>query len=71
MIDRSLAPDLSGAIAQAGVDPTLEGRALQDVLRAWGRDQGRPGSLPSLTAFHRPAPPVGKLGGVLLIQASV
>ena len=29
----SLAPDLSGAVAQAGVDPTLEGRALQDALR--------------------------------------
>ena len=28
-----LAPDLAGAIAQAGVDPTLEGRALQDALR--------------------------------------
>ena len=29
----SLAPDLAGAVAQAGVDPTLEGRALQDALR--------------------------------------
>ena len=29
-----LAPDLAGAVAQAGVDPTLEGRALQDALRA-------------------------------------
>jgi hypothetical protein len=28
-----LAPDLAGAVAQAGVDPTLEGRALQDALR--------------------------------------
>jgi hypothetical protein len=28
-----LAHDLSGAIAQAGVDPTLEGRVLQDALR--------------------------------------
>ena len=32
--DRSiLAPDLAGAVAQAGVDPTLEERALQDALR--------------------------------------
>ena len=30
---RILAPDLAGAVAQAGVDPTLEGRALQDALR--------------------------------------
>jgi hypothetical protein len=30
----SLAPDLAGAVAQAGVDPTLEGRALQDALRS-------------------------------------
>jgi hypothetical protein len=29
-----LAPDLAGAVAQAGVNPTLEGRALLDVLRA-------------------------------------
>jgi hypothetical protein len=29
-----LAPDLAGTIAHAGVDPTLEGRALQDALRA-------------------------------------
>jgi hypothetical protein len=29
-----LAPDLAGAVAQAGVDPTLDGRALQDALRA-------------------------------------
>ena len=29
-----LARDLAGALAQAGVDPTLDGRALQDVLRA-------------------------------------
>jgi hypothetical protein len=28
-----LAPDLAGAVAQAGVNPTLEGRALQDALR--------------------------------------
>ena len=28
------APDLAGAIARAGVDPTLEDRALQDALRA-------------------------------------
>jgi hypothetical protein len=28
-----LAPDLVGAVAQAGVDPTLEGRALQDARR--------------------------------------
>lgn len=27
-----LARDLAGAIAQAGVNPTLEGRALQDAL---------------------------------------
>jgi hypothetical protein len=30
---RGLAADLTGAIAQAGVDPLLEGRALQDALR--------------------------------------
>ena len=29
----ALAPDLAGAIARAGVDPTLDGRALQDALR--------------------------------------
>jgi hypothetical protein len=29
-----LARDLAGTIAYAGVDPTLEGRALQDALRA-------------------------------------
>ena len=29
-----LAPDLAGAVAQAGVDPTLEGRPLQDALRS-------------------------------------
>jgi len=29
-----LAPDLAGAVAQAGGDPTLDGRALQDPLRA-------------------------------------
>jgi hypothetical protein len=28
-----LAADLASAIAQAGVDPTLDGRALQDALR--------------------------------------
>src|SRR5688500_12582860 len=28
-----LAADLAGAVAAAGVDPTLEGRALQDALR--------------------------------------
>jgi hypothetical protein len=28
-----LAPDLAGTVAHAGVDPTLEGRALQDALR--------------------------------------
>lgn len=27
-----LAADLAGAVAQAGVDPTLDGRALQDAL---------------------------------------
>ena len=30
----SLAPDLAGTVAHAGADPTLEGRALQDALRA-------------------------------------
>lgn len=29
-----MAPDLAGAVAQAGVDPTIESRALQDALRA-------------------------------------
>ena len=29
-----LAPDLAGTVAYAGVDPTLEGRAPQDALRA-------------------------------------
>jgi hypothetical protein len=29
-----LAPDLAGAVAQAGVDPTLDDRALQDAIRA-------------------------------------
>jgi hypothetical protein len=29
----TLAPDLTGTVAQAGVNPTLEGRALQDALR--------------------------------------
>jgi len=28
-----LAPDLAGAVAQSGVDPTLKGRPLQDALR--------------------------------------
>jgi hypothetical protein len=28
-----LAPDLAGTVALAGVDPTLEGRVLQDALR--------------------------------------
>jgi hypothetical protein len=27
-----LAPDLAGTVAQAGVDPTFDGRALQDAL---------------------------------------
>ena len=32
--DRPVLPrDLAGTVAQAGVDPTLEGRALQDALR--------------------------------------
>jgi hypothetical protein len=32
--DRSvLAPDRAGTVAYANVDPTLEGRALQDALR--------------------------------------
>jgi hypothetical protein len=30
----ALAPDLAGAVAQAGVHHTLDGRALQDALRA-------------------------------------
>jgi hypothetical protein len=30
----TLARDLAGTVAYAGVDPTLEGRALQDALRA-------------------------------------
>jgi hypothetical protein len=29
-----LARDFAGTIAYAGIDPTLEGRALQDALRA-------------------------------------
>lgn len=29
-----LPPDLSGAVAQAGVDVSLEGRELQDAIRA-------------------------------------
>jgi hypothetical protein len=28
-----LAPDLADAVAQAGIDPTLDGRALKDALR--------------------------------------
>jgi len=28
-----MAPNLAGAVAQAGVDPSLDGRALQDALR--------------------------------------
>jgi hypothetical protein len=33
--DRPVLPrDLAGTVAYAGVDPTLEGRALQDALRA-------------------------------------
>jgi hypothetical protein len=28
-----LAPDLANTVAQAGVDPTLEGHELQDALR--------------------------------------
>ena len=28
-----LAPDLASTVARAGVDPTLEGHALQDALR--------------------------------------
>lgn len=30
----TLPPELAGAIAQAGVDPTLEGQALQAALRS-------------------------------------
>jgi hypothetical protein len=30
----TLAPDLAATIAQAGVDPTLEGCALQDAIRS-------------------------------------
>jgi hypothetical protein len=34
-VERPILPrDFAGAIAHAGVDPTLEGRALQDALRA-------------------------------------
>ena len=41
-------PDLAGTVAHAGVDPTLEGRALQDAFRAalrpddatWKRGRG-------------------------------
>src|SRR5678816_3937990 len=33
--DRPVLPrDLAGTVAHAGVDPTLEGRALQDALQA-------------------------------------
>src|SRR5215204_5965035 len=36
-----LAPDLAGTVAYAGVDPTLEGRALQDaLLREIGHRRG-------------------------------
>jgi hypothetical protein len=35
-----LAWDLAGAIAQAGIDPTLEGRALQDAIRSALGDLG-------------------------------
>jgi hypothetical protein len=40
--DRSiLSRDLAGTVAHAGVDPTLEGRALQDaLLRVIGARQG-------------------------------
>jgi hypothetical protein len=31
---RILAPDLAGTVAQAGFDPSPDGRALQDALRA-------------------------------------
>jgi hypothetical protein len=31
--DVPLAPDLAGAVALAGVDPTLDSRPLQDALR--------------------------------------
>jgi hypothetical protein len=31
---RRLAPDLAGAVAQAGVNPTLTGRELQNALRS-------------------------------------
>jgi hypothetical protein len=34
MTGRPLAPDLAGAIALAGSDPTLEPRPLQDAIRA-------------------------------------
>jgi hypothetical protein len=30
----ALASDLAAAVAQAGIDPTLDGRALQDALRS-------------------------------------
>lgn len=32
--DGTLAADLAGAVARAGIDPTLESRPLQDALRA-------------------------------------
>ena len=33
-IERSILPrDLAGTVAHAGIDPTLESRALQDALR--------------------------------------
>lgn len=33
-VSSNLIPELAGTIAQAGVNPTLEGRALQDALRS-------------------------------------
>ncbi len=35
-----LAPDLASTVAKAGVDPTLEGRALQDALLSAIADRG-------------------------------
>jgi hypothetical protein len=33
-VDRPILPrDLAGTVAHAGVDPTLDGRALQNALR--------------------------------------
>ena len=34
--DPGLAPDLAGAVAQAGVDPTMEGRELPDAITTNG-----------------------------------